>query len=390
MRIKAFISTMLMSASVVAIGGCGSIPFFSRDKDNVDPPAELVAFEPRITVQQLWSKDIGAGSKKEYLKLTPAVAYDKVFAVDAVGRVSAYDVVSGQRVWENETKTHISGGPGTGDGLVYVGTIDAEVLALDAETGETRWRSGVSSEVLAPPRADGGVVVVRAVDGKIFGLSTDNGERLWVHEHPVPVLTLRGAAAPVLTDGAVLVGFADGKLTALTLREGRMLWETQVAVPRGRSDLERMVDVDAEPLVGDGVVHVVSYQGNVATLELRSGQVYWQRDMSSHAGIGMDENYLYVSDEQSHVWSLDRRSSATFWKQDKLHARAVTAPVPQGDYVVVGDLEGYLHWLAKADGSFAARVRVDKSRIQAPPVVVGDTLYVMSNEGTLAAYRVEG
>ena len=231
------------------------------------------------------------------------------------------------------------------------------------------------------------VVVVRTVDGRITGLSAKDGANLWVHDHNVPVLTLRGVGEPVVIDGQVIAGFASGKLIALRLNDGALLWEARVAIPGGRSDLDRVVDIDATLAVGDGVVHVTSYQGNIATVLLRDGRVLWNRDMSSHTGIAADRRNLYVSDDNSHVWALERRSGASLWKQDKLQARAVTAPVVFGNYLVVGDIEGYLHWMSRSDGSFVARVRIDEQGILAPPVRVGDILYVSGKGGTLTALR---
>ncbi len=375
----------------VSLGGCSSltnpIEGFFVGKDNTDPPAPLVTFEPSIEVSSLWTARVGAGSKKLYVKLLPAAAYGRVYAAGAKGRVTAHDAASGELVWETDTEVPISGGTGVGDKLVLVGTSEAEVLALDAENGELQWRVHVSSEVLATPKAADGVVVVRTVDGRIAGLSPMDGKRLWAYDSTVPVLSLRGASAPVLYHGAVIAGLANGKLVALRLKDGALLWETRVAVPRGRSDLERMVDIDAEPIVADGVVHVVTYQGNISTVAIQDGRVLWKRDMSSHAGIGADDRYLYVTDEQSHVWALDRRSGASLWKQDKLHARKVTAPAAYGEYVVVGDYEGYLHWLDRRDGHFVARIKVDEEGIIAPPQVVGDTVYVSGIDGTLVAVR---
>jgi len=397
MKTKVVLNRLLIASFVMLISGCSTyevaqdyvLEYFDS-KDNREPPAELVNFRASLKVTKLWETNVGEGTKEMYLKLTPIVTYDKIFAASADGKVSAYDTTTGKLVWETKTDTQISGGPGSGDNLVFVGTSDAEVLALEQDTGKLKWRARVSSEVLAPPRADSGVVVARTIDGKLVGLSTENGTKLWTHDRPVPVLSLRGTSAPVIYDDVLIVGFASGKLAAISLQEGKTLWETRIAIPSGRSELDRMVDIDADPIVGDGVIHVVTFQGNIATVLLKTGQVVWQRDMSSHSGIAMDERYLFVSDDESHIWALDRESSSALWKQDKLHARAITAPAVYGEYVVVGDLEGYLHWINSDDGSFAARIRVDESPIIAPPVVVDDILYVTTEQGTLAAYQANG
>ncbi|MEW6353020.1 MAG: outer membrane protein assembly factor BamB [Pseudomonadota bacterium] len=379
----------LAALALLGIGGCTTVNDFFAGKDNSDPPAPLTALQSGVAVQTLWSARVGAGSDKQYIKLSPIVVGGKAFAADRKGRVSAYDAAGGQQLWSADTKAPISGGPGNGEGLVLVGTSEAEVLALDENTGKEVWRARVSSEVLSAPRAAQGRVVVRTIDGKLFGLNAADGKRVWVYEQTVPALTLRATSAPLLADDKVIGGFASSKLVALSLSEGKLLWETAVAEPRGRTELERLVDISGEPQAQDGVVYVASFQGRIAAVEMDSGRLLWARDMSSYSGVGVDESMVYVTDAQSHVLALDRRDGRTLWKQDKLHARGVTAPAAYGDYVVVGDFEGYLHWLARDDGSFAARVRVDDAGIIAAPTVSDDTLYVSGKGGVLAAFKAD-
>ncbi len=377
--------------SLGLISGCETVSdmsdeFFSG-KDNAEPPAPLVDINTTVNVQRIWSANIGAGAKKKYLKLAALADYGKIFTASADGRVSARDAASGSTIWDIDTRLAISGGPGSGDEKIYVGTSNAEVMALDENTGKVLWTSKVSTEVLASPRSDDGIVIVRTIDGKLTGLDSDTGKQVWITQRSVPVLSLRGMSSPVIYRGVAFIGFSDGKVSAIEIKSGKTLWTARVAVPRGRSELERIVDIDSDPLVDDQVVHAVTFQGKIATIASATGKVYWRKDMSSHAGISKDNKYLYVSDDQSYVWSLDRRSSASLWRQTKLKARKVTAPASFGPYVVVGDLEGYLHWMSKEDGRFVARVRVDDSAIIAPPIVEGDILYVVSEAGTLAAYK---
>jgi outer membrane protein assembly factor BamB len=385
---KSFVVLLL----VLVLSGCSSVGGMTEEfflgKDNTEPPAPLTDFKPQVSVTQLWSVDVGAGSSKYYLKLTPTIKYGKVFSASADGRVIALDAKTGATQWHVNIKLPISGGPGSGDGQIYLGSSEAYVVALDEKTGTERWRVRVPSEVLTAPVSDQGIVVVRTIDGKLTGLSAADGKQVWQRTHPVPVLTLRGASAPVLYRGAAVVGFSDGKLSAIKLDDGRLLWTSRVSIPSGRTELERMVDIDSEPLVDDYVVHAVTYQGNIATMETRSGRVLWRHDMSSHAGLSMDERNLYVTDEDSHIWCLDRRTGSSLWKQEKLHARQVTAPASQGDYVVVADLEGYVHWLNKENGSLAARTRLSEAAVIAPPRVVDGVAYVLAQDGRLAAYRL--
>lgn len=358
------------------------------DKDNSEPPTKLTDFTPKASIESIWEVNAGASSSKLYVRLLPAIDDDRIFTAGVSGRVSAFDARTGSEHWRVDTKLPVRGGPGAGEGLVLIGTADAEVVALSQQDGSERWRSRVSSEVLAAPQVGSGIVVARSIDGRIYGLNATDGKRLWIYDSKVPVLTLRGLSAPVIDGRGVVAGLANGRLVALRLNDGVVLWEASVAVPRGRSELDRIVDIDSEPVIADGVIHAVTFQGNIATIALENGRGLWRREMSSHAGLSADKKYLYVTDDQSHVWALDRRNGQSFWKQAKLQARRVTAPTPYGAYVVVGDLEGYVHVLSSNDGGFVARKKVSSSAIIAAPIVEGDTIYVSGSDGRVTALRL--
>src|SRR3569623_2121880 len=281
----------------------------------------------------------------------------------------------------------VSGGITAAGETLLFGTRHGEVLALSQKDGAPVWRAQVSSEVLTPPAVSEGVVVVRAGDGKLYGLEQHDGARRWVVDRPVPALTLRGIGAPVIADGVVYAGFANGKLLAVALRDGSVQWEATVATPQGRSELERMVDVDARPIVADDVVYAVAYQGRVVALARSSGRVLWSRDMSSHTDMSYDAGSLYVRDENGVVWAIGRRRGAALWKQDKLHNRASSAPVIFGSDLVVADIEGYLHWLARNDGRLLARHHVGDAGMVGAPVVTDDLLYAIGADGSVFALR---
>lgn len=374
---------------LLSISGCGTVQEYLSGKDNSDPPAKLNKMENTLAVQTLWSEDVGVGTDERYIKLLPSVQGNKIFAADTKGRVIAYDTATGQTLWETPLKkTRISGGVGSGEGLVLVGTSDGEVIAFDENTGAESWRASVSSEILAVPRAANGMVVVRTIDGKLFGLSAALGKRIWAYDSNVPVLTLRGASSPIVVGDKIIDGFANGKLAALSLNEGKLLWEVTIAEARGRTEIERIVDI-SDPLVFDDTIYVASFQGRVAAVDLDSGRLRWARDMSSHAGIGVDTKNVYVTDSDSHVLALSQSDGTTLWKQDKLHARAVSGPGVYGEYVVVGDFEGQLHWLAVEDGHFVARMKVDKEGIIATPIATDEAVYVSGKSGRLVAFRAQ-
>lgn len=361
-----------------------------REVDNQAPPAELTDIPNPIAITTRWSHGTGKGAGDQRVKLVPAIGAGRILTADSQGQVTAHDLQSGGQVWSTDTKAAITGGPGIGDGLVLLGSGDAEVIALDLATGNENWRKRVSSEVLSIPRASQGVVVAHSIDGKVHGLNARTGTRVWVYDRTAPVLTLRGSSSPVIEGSRAIIGLSNGKLASIDLGSGNPNWEVTVSPPKGRSELERIVDIDADPLLVQGYAFVVTYQGDMAALSQENGQIMWRREMSSYAGLTADRRQLLVTDTKSRVWGLDPRNGSSLWKQDKLLNRRMTAPAVLGDLVLVGDLEGYVHWLAAEDGSLRGRVKIASSPITAPPLVYDGVAYVLANDGTLAALSPGG
>jgi len=377
---------------VLVLAGCGAMNKLSSQfvgVDNSEPPTPLAEIAQRINIIEVWSKNVGKGYESLYLKLTPAIYDNHVYIADSNGELSAIDVTSGKAIWRVDTDHPVTGGPGAGAGLILLGTSEGEVLAYSADQGKFLWKSRVSSEVLAAPQADDNIVVVRSIDGKIFGLNGETGSRLWIYDRTVPALTLRGTSAPIIQSGLVITGFDGGKLVALDLRTGKLLWETEIAQASGRSELDRMVDIDSEPIIREGVIYVATFQGNIAAVDLQTGQLQWSRDIPSYAGLGLDPRHVYLTDDESNIWALERFSGSSVWKQESLKSRAATAPASIGNYVVIGDLEGYLHWLDSETGEFVARHQFTKNRIIAPPVAYQDIIYAYSSNGTLGAFTYQ-
>ncbi|MGB5472283.1 MAG: outer membrane protein assembly factor BamB [Gammaproteobacteria bacterium] len=357
--------------------------------DNAEPPTPLTDIEASAQFDKRWSVDIGVGYDEQFINLQPAVAGDRLYVADRKGRVVALDAASGKRLWSTDMDTALAAGPGVGEGMVVVGSSDAEVIALDAGDGAVRWRVDVSSEVLSVPRIDLDKVIVQTADGSIAALDGADGSQLWINDRTVPVLTLRGTSTPAVSLGLVVAGFSNGKLVAFSADRGFPVWEKSIAVPQGRSELERIVDIDGDPVIVGGAVFVTTYQGRIAMLELRSGNVGWERDMSSSAGLGVDFSQVYITDDKSQVWALSRNTGASAWKNDSLAWRGLTAPQPFGDYVVVADSQGYVHLLSRYDGHIAARIEADGAGIRARPLAIKDTLYVFGNSGKLIAYTLK-
>ncbi|MGF1613777.1 MAG: outer membrane protein assembly factor BamB [Gammaproteobacteria bacterium] len=380
----------LVALAGVMTSGCGTLSNLISREDNTLSPAPLPRLENARPIKTLWNRDAGAGVGKQHIMLTPATDGERIFVSDHKGQVQALSAKTGKTLWKTRTRAPISAGIGLGDGHALVGGLDGQVLALSVEDGTLAWQAAVSSEVLSVPSAADGKTIVRTVDGKLFALDSLTGAQLWVYERPVPALTLRGTSSPLVVANAAIVGLDSGRLAAISLTDGQPIWETPISVPRGRSELERMVDLDAQPIVVDDILYVASFQGAVAAVDRFSGDLLWRRDLSSYAGLGADGQRLYVTDERSHIWAFDRHSHASVWRQDALQGRRLTAPVSFLDYVVVGDFEGYVHWLQRTDGKLVARTRVDRKGITAPPLLGIDTLYVYGQGGKLAALQMGG
>jgi outer membrane protein assembly factor BamB len=379
----------LLALALLASSLAGCKIFGGTDKkDNVDPPTELTKFDPVVRVDRVWSTSVGKGERKLGLRQVPAIGDGRVYTANLAGDVVAHGADNGRNVWRSETDLPLSAGPTLGEGTLVVGSLDGDVLALNPDTGVERWRATVSSEVVARPAIGRGIAVVRANDGRVFGFNITDGSRRWVYDRGLPSLTLRGNAAPVIAGDSVYLGYDSGEVIALRLDDGTQRWEQRIAEPEGRTELERMVDIDGELVATPGELYAASYKGQVVALDPGSGRQLWNRDLVVYTGLTLAGDHLLVTDRAGTVWALDRRSGAAVWRHDGLAHRWLTTPAAHGDYVVVGDLEGYLHWLRLDNGEIAARERPSRKPIRGTPQVVDGTLYALSTDGKLAVYRL--
>ncbi|MDX2427378.1 MAG: outer membrane protein assembly factor BamB [Xanthomonadales bacterium] len=373
-------------AALLLLNGCSWIKSWGDD-DDPDAPAELVEFETTLKVGKVWSTDIGKGLDKAGRQIRPAYSSGALYAADYKGLLVALDSDSGRKRWEIKTELPFTGGPGVSNNLLLMGTENGEVFAFDATTGTQLWSATVTSEVLAAPAESDGIVVVRCIDGRVFGLDVNTGQRIWVYDHNVPLLTLRGNAPLLLRAGVVFVGYDGGQVVALKLEDGTLMWEQTLVTTEGRTELERLSDIDGQLVFIASDLLVSSYKDRLASLAADSGRLLWFKDISSSTGVSVDRVNLAVSDKEGNVWLLDRRNGAESWKLDQLQRRGLTRPVFFGSFIVVGDAEGYLHWINVKDGRFAAREKIGKKGFTGPPLVVGNTLYVMTDKGSLTAFR---
>jgi outer membrane protein assembly factor BamB len=372
----------LTLVALVFAAGC------SKDKD-VEPPATLIPFPQTLPVKELWHEGVGGGKKQMRLRLGlgPAVADGVVFAASDKGEVLAASLENGHHLWLQKLKLPLSAGPAAADGMVVVGSSKGDVVALDAATGRQMWRIRVNSELLSAPAISAQIVVLRSVDGRLHGLDAHTGKELWSIEQQVPRLSLRGTATPVIAKDMAICGFDNGKVMALSLATGDTVWDTALASPHGRTELDRLVDVDsAVSVLGDNV-YATGFQGRTAMLALDSGQIWWAHDMSSYRGLSLGSDDIYVSQSDGILDALRQRDGSEIWHSDRLKLRGLSAPAVLSTSIAVGDYEGFVHWFDKATGILVARERVSKRRISNPPVAIGDTVVVLTDGGDLAAYR---
>ena len=370
---------------VLFLCACSDFLGFGSDPDTGEKPARLVSFKRTAKAVVKWKKDIGPPGAYVF---APVFADDSVYVANEDGELMRYDAVSGKLIWRVDTKRRLSGGVGAEHNIALVGDLKGELLAFDRE-GYLLWKSQLTSEILSPAQVADGIVVVRTEDGRVFGLDAETGKRKWVYQRSTPALSVRSFAGVAITRGGVFAGFAGGKLVAIDLGTGNIGWEATVALPRGTTELERVTDITSVPVVDQERVCAVAYQGRVACFDLLRGNLLWSREISSIAGMTLDERNVYVSDDKGAVIALDKFNGASVWKQDKLFGRKLTAPLVFGRYVVVSDFHGYVHFLSREDGDFAARLSSDGSRVFAPPIALPRSLLVQTHGGRLFAMTVQ-
>lgn len=375
--------------SAFFLGGCSYIPWLQREEDP-RPPTELTDITPTIGVNSLWAIEVGEGTDGRRLSLVPALQGGRIFVADAEGLVTALSAGDGRVLWQRATGLPFSGGPELTGQRLLLGSTDGDLVALSSADGSELWRTRVSSEILSVPRVAGETVVLHTLDDGIFGFDVNDGTMRWSYSYRAPVLTLRGSSSPVITNGYAVVGVSGGKLVKLDVTTGLPEWESTITAPRGRSELERITDLDATPVLDGGTLYVSAYNGDLAAADLSSGSVLWRRALSAHAGLAIADGVLYVSDSDDQVWAAQPSDGAGIWKQESLRYRDLSAPAILGDWVVVGDLDGYLHWLSRRDGRIVARQRVADGPIRARPVASAGRLFVYGDDGTVAAVSAGG
>ena len=383
----------------VALSGCTTVKGWFAGKDaeakKALEPAELVKFEPTAKVDRIWSTNLGKGEKRIGVRQGPVVADGRVYAAAITGGVHALDLQTGKTVWtyepakvKKQPKLRLSGGPGVGEGLVVIGTLDGQVIALDANDGSEKWRAKVPGEVIAAPAIAQGIVFVRSNDGRVTAFDAGNGTQKWFNPRELPMLTVRGNAPVVAGPGVLFIGNDDGSVAALGMQDGRTVWDQTVSNGEGRTELERMSDVDGAPVLEGNTLFVSSFKNQTMAIEGPTGRPLWARDHGGAGGVALTSGNVIVTDNKGGVFGLDKASGSAMWSQAGLARRSLTGPAIHGDYVVVGDYKGYLHWLRTDNGELAARAKSGGDALLAQPVVADGILLVQNVDGKLTAFRL--
>ncbi len=376
---------VLIALLAISLSACG---IFGDKEEDASPPAELVDFDETLDVKRRWSTKVGGDASELRIGLSPVADGVRVYAAGVNGQVQALSPDRGNRLWSADLKLTLTAGPAVGDGRVVVAGSDGDIVALDAATGDELWRTRIAAEVLAAPAIGGERVVLRTGDGRLIGLRGESGEEVWVIEEEVPPLSLRGTSAPVIAADLVVCGFDNGRLMAVELLSGDVAWEQIITAPSGRSDLERLVDIDGAVASVGQDIYATGFQGQVVAIALESGQLLWGREVSSYQAAGLDWTQTYVSDAKGAVVALSRTTGVEQWRNDVLANRELSAPVAFGNAVVVGDLDGYLHFFSASAGELLARERAGGGRISGRLHAEGDLLLVQTESGELSAYEI--
>jgi outer membrane protein assembly factor BamB len=380
---------LLVTGLLVLLQACNQVDNFVLGKDNTPKPAPLTPITSKARMTVKWTAPIGKAKKTAVgLKLKPVIRGSVIYTADASGLVQAIDKNTGHIFWSKYLDDGLVSGPTVAEGYIALGTNTSHVVLLKQSDGHQVWKVSVSSDSLSKPVIARQKVIVKTIDGNLYAFELQSGKKIWVVDHGSPGLILKASSSPVVMGDVVLVGFSDGKLDAVNMNFGHVLWQRSIAYARGSSDVERLVDIDADPIVRKGMIWLASYQGYVGALSLQTGQFVWSKPASTYRNMAMDNNTLYMTDSNDTLWAYDAQNGQVKWKQTALKARGLTEPVLAGNRLVVGDKTGYLHLVSARSGEIVARVQLGGA-IEIAPAVSGRHVYVMTAKGQLNCISVD-
>lgn len=355
--------------------------------NNVVRPNDLAPLIGKLTINKNWQQRVGQGLGNTYRVMSPVSVGGVIYASDIAGNVFAYDAVSGATLWQQRLGFDSAAGVGVDNDSVFVSSLNGDIVTLSRDDGSEQWRVNISSEILAPPQSNGAVVVVQTNDGKLVGLNTKTGEQLWDYSVTLPILTLRGTATPLVFGDNLVTGFANGKLMAFSANDGTLFWERRIARPQGRSDIERVVDIDGQPIIAGRILYTTSYNGTLSALS-PNGTILWSQEASSYSSPVVIDGRVFVATEDGVMRAFDAKSGASLWENSSLFRRKLSAPQNLNGFVVVADYEGYVHIFDSETGAIIAREQIDGAGVRSPMLAAGNTLYVLGNNGVLASLDV--
>lgn len=385
--IKTTTQNFTKTLAVVALA-MTSLVACSNIKDTAEQPVELEPIQATWSINRVWQRNLGGGQGKTVVDLSPVVRDDRVYAVNTKGRVFAFNAQTGKSQWRVDTKKHFSAGLGVNDSALFLGEQNGAIIALDIDSGQTLWQKQLNTETSVSPVANDDYVIVLGANGTVFCLSTDGGELVWSKKLNVPKLSLKGNARPFLIGGVVYLGLDNGQVLALSLVDGRTAWRTTIGVQRGRTELDRLADVDMLTVDLDGALFASSYSGSTVLMNPTNGQLGWQRDIPSSSTAQVDADGLYLVDDISKVWKLDKRSGKTLWLSNKLRARGLSGIASVEGVVLVSDYEGYVHLLDTASGQIVGRKQLLDSAVSGDIQYAGGLFYALTREGKLLAIKL--
>lgn len=370
---------------VFGLSSCSS----KDDKAEALKPAELVDFEASAKLKRVWSVSAGKGQDKRYSKFVPKILGNNIYVADVKGNVFAYNKISGKRLWKKKIDARVSGAIGGAGTVLLLGTYDAELIALSILDGQEVWRSKASSEILAPPAANQSVAIVQTIDGRVFGYDIETGKELWSYDHSTPVLSLRGTASPVVAGAQAVIAFDNGQIISLNAKDGALIWDSRISQPTGRTELERIVDIDGTPLVEGAIVYAANVHGNVTAIARAKGRILWKQEASTHNNLVVAGGKVFVSADDSSLMAVDSGNGALLWSNKSLLRRNIGSPAVIGDYLTVIDDKGYLHLMKQDDGEFAYRFKPKGDGFRSPVLSDDNRIIVLSDDGKLSAYELK-
>jgi len=382
------LNKIFIALSIFVLSSCSSLSSlkFWGDDEEEEGPEELYSIQDNRTLEREWS--VSNNNELTYGRLIPVIYEGKVFYINSAGYLSSVDFDSGEILWSKNTQDVVSSGLDVNFKTISYGTLDGSIVALDFQDGSELWRSAISSESLSPPANSGSHVIIQTVDGRIAGYDLKSGKQEWFHQTVLPTLTLRGTSRPIIDQGFIFTGFASGKIAMIYPDSGAIRLELPITLNEGKSELERIIDIDGRSIIVNDLLIAASYQGNITAINLRDGRPAWQEELSSFKDLTSNGNRVVAVDEKSILKAFGTATGAIIWDQKDLKLRKLTSPASISNLIAVGDYDGYVHLLNAQSGNFEGREKVSRNPIT-EIISNGNSLLIVDAAGRVQKFSVE-